>query len=245
MGKYVFQQGGDPSGSDVFNSYVDTIIASQHEDSNYVQPAQAAEEVDSDYIKQLRDYDDEQSKQTNEGYFNQKLQEFSSALDDKIAQLQDKQEEFDWFASSDGNDFLGSVYDTQTPANQGSVPYSKFAGEMQPQNNVLNKTVALNFRSSGESGTQNIGPYGVQIGNEVAGMLGYQPTYNSIYRTKANNDALIRAGKPAVKNSHHLKGNAIDIKPADWNKLSSTQKAQLKSKYDVIFHNNHYHVEPK
>jgi len=101
------------------------------------------------------------------------------------------------------------------------------------------------IRSSGEFGTRNIGNYGKQIYGQVAGFLGYSPVANSIYRSKAQNDALIAKGKPASKNSYHLTGNAVDFKPADWNKLSASQKAYMKKNYDVIYHDNHYHVEPK
>ena len=99
--------------------------------------------------------------------------------------------------------------------------------------------------SSGQFGSKNVGAYGKQIYGEVASLLGYKPVVNSIYRSEAQNNALIAAGAPAVKNSWHLTGNAIDLKPADWYKLSNEQQAYIYQKYDVVHHNNHFHIEPK
>jgi len=99
--------------------------------------------------------------------------------------------------------------------------------------------------SSGQFGAQNIGNYGRQIYSQLASDLGYAPTANSIYRSKEQNDALIAAGAPAAKNSWHLTGNAIDLKPADWHRLTDEQQSFYRSNYDVVYHNNHYHIEPK
>jgi len=46
-------------------------------------------------------------------------------------------------------------------------------------------------------------------------------------------------------NSYHLTGDAVDMKPEDWKNLSKEQQNQLKSQYNVVYHNNHYHIEPK
>jgi hypothetical protein len=113
--------------------------------------------------------------------------------------------------------------------------------------NIFSGSVDLStikFTSSGKSGISNVGPKGLEIGNTIAAMLGYTPEYNSIYRVSADQEALIKQGY-GVKDSFHLTGNAVDVKPADWNKLSLENQAYLKNKYDVIYHNNHYHIEPK
>lgn len=101
------------------------------------------------------------------------------------------------------------------------------------------------IRSSGQFGAQNIGQMGRQIYSQLATDLGYAPVANSIYRSKEQNDALIAAGAPAAKNSWHLTGNAIDLKPTDWHRLSDEQQSFYKANYDVVYHNNHYHIEPK
>lgn len=105
-------------------------------------------------------------------------------------------------------------------------------------------TSKAKFTSSGASGLQNIGYLGLEIGNTIATMLGYIPEYNSIYRSPQKQEDLIKSGY-GVKDSFHLTGNAIDVKPEDWKKLTSEQLTFLRNKYDIIYHNNHYHVEPK
>lgn len=120
-------------------------------------------------------------------------------------------------------------------------PYSP----VQSDDEQVSQPYNGDIRSSGTFGTQNIGNQGKQIYGEVANFLGYSPVANSIYRSKEYNDKLIAQGKPASKNSYHLSGNAVDFKPSDWNKLSAQQKAYMKKNYDVIYHDNHYHVEPK
>lgn len=99
--------------------------------------------------------------------------------------------------------------------------------------------------SSGQFGDQNVGEYGRQIYGQLAQDLGYAPTANSIFRSQQQNDALIASGAPAVKNSWHLTGNAIDLKPDDWHRLSNEQQLFYRKNYDVVYHNNHYHIEPK
>lgn len=99
--------------------------------------------------------------------------------------------------------------------------------------------------SSGQFGSKNIGIHGKQIYGQLASDLGYAPVANSIFRSKAQNDALIAAGKPAASNSWHLTGNAIDLKPTDWHKLSNEQQQYYRMNYDVVYHDNHYHIEPK
>lgn len=100
-------------------------------------------------------------------------------------------------------------------------------------------------KSSGMFGSDNIGEYGKQIYGNLASDLGYAPTVNSIFRSREQQDALIASGAPAVKNSWHLTGNAVDLKPEDWHKLSDEQQLFYRQNYDVIYHNNHYHIEPK
>jgi len=98
--------------------------------------------------------------------------------------------------------------------------------------------------SSGKWGNQNIGKHGQRIISDVTNALGYTPEFNSIYRDAAQQKKLVAQGIGA-KNSWHLTGNAVDMKPADWNKLTPEKKQYFRANYDVIYHNNHYHIEPK
>lgn len=98
--------------------------------------------------------------------------------------------------------------------------------------------------SSGKWGNQNIGKHGQRIISDVTNALGYTPEFNSIYRDAAQQKKLVAQGIGAT-NSWHLTGNAVDMKPADWNKLSPEKKQYFRANYDVTYHNNHYHIEPK
>mgnify|MGYP006326835807 FL=1 len=99
--------------------------------------------------------------------------------------------------------------------------------------------------SSGQFGNKNVGNYGKQIYGQLANDLGYKPVVNSIFRSKEQNEALRAKGLPAAKNSWHLTGNAIDLKPSDWHRLSDEKQKYYRTNYDVVYHNNHYHIEPK
>ncbi len=110
-------------------------------------------------------------------------------------------------------------------------------------NNLLEENKEI--LSSGEYGSRGVGEYGKIIYNDLTRSLGYAPVANSIYRSEQQQNALIASGAPAVKNSYHLTGNAVDIKPADWHRLTDEQQQHFRSNYDVVYHNNHYHIEPK
>ena len=132
-----------------------------------------------------------------------------------------------------GNPYLSQMNRVQLPVN-------KHVHSPRSQNPYTGEIL-----SSGKFGNKNVGEWGKQIYGQLASDLGYSPVVNSIYRSRAQQDALIAAGKPAAKNSWHLTGNAIDLKPQDWHRLSNEQQAYYRQNYDVIYHDNHYHIEPK
>lgn len=88
------------------------------------------------------------------------------------------------------------------------------------------------------------GQYGHQIISELRAALGYTPNFNSVGRTQEQQNRLIQQGF-GVKNSWHLTGDAVDMKPEDWNNLPKEKQAYFRGNYDVVNHNNHYHIEPK
>lgn len=101
------------------------------------------------------------------------------------------------------------------------------------------------FSLSNNSGNPyKAGRYGQEIIGELSNALGYTPQFNSVFRDPQKQQQLIKQGW-GVPNSWHLSGDAVDMKPADWNKLSKGQQDFFRKQYDVIYHNNHYHVEPK
>jgi hypothetical protein len=152
------------------------------------------------------------------------IQTQMSELEAMKKQLQDQQDEN-----------LAMSIATQSRRN----PYA-----FQPKN-ITGNPYTGDILSSGQFGDQNIGEYGREIYGNLATDLGYAPVANSIFRSKAQNNALIAAGKPAVSNSWHLSGNAVDLKPTDWHRLSDQQQLFYRSNYDVVYHDNHYHIEPK
>lgn len=120
-------------------------------------------------------------------------------------------------------------------------PYPKQESNPVPAGNPYTGEIL----STGQFGNQNVGDYGKQIYGDLVNSLGYTPKVNSIFRSKSQQNALISAGKPAVKNSWHLSGNAVDLKPTDWHNLSNEQQLYFRKNYDVVYHDNHYHIEPK
>lgn len=208
MAKYVFQQGGDPTGSDQFNSYVDNIIAGEQVSNDYVQPEQSVPDEDSDYIKQLRSYDEQQSNQPNEEYFNKKLEEFSSLLDEKLAQFQGQQQEYDWLASSDGNDYLEQLYNTQQSSNGGddSVPYNNYAS------NNLGANKMANYGANPyelPANTLNPDSYLRAIHGNEGGKTGVDP--KNVRGTATGRYAIINAGRKMLYNKYYKDRMSYDV----------------------------------
>lgn len=113
------------------------------------------------------------------------------------------------------------------------------------QQSALSVVNMPSFRENNLNNPNNgAGVLGKQIIEDITNGLGYTPQFNSIFRDQNKQAELVKRGI-GVKNSFHLTGDAVDMKPADWNKLSDENKYSLKSRYDVITHNNHTHIEPK
>jgi len=200
--------------------------------------------------KQLFDFlfDDDESEEVKQAVPTAPTTEeidIQSQMDELNAQRRQFQDEQDAF--------MAMQYGMTEMPQRGN-PYSSRRSQSQiPMNQIpINNQTPMNQNpytgeiiSSGQFGNQNVGNWGRQIYGQLASDLGYVPVVNSIYRSRAQQDALIAAGKPAAKNSWHLTGNAIDLKPQDWHKLSNEQQANYRKNYDVIYHDNHYHIEPK
>jgi hypothetical protein len=109
---------------------------------------------------------------------------------------------------------------------------------MQDFDNPYTQSANYDFRK------EKVGDFGKQIIGDISSGLGYTPQFNSVFRTPEKQQQLINQGF-GVPNSWHLTGDAVDMKPSDWAKLPSSYQQMLRGKYDVVYHNNHYHVEPK
>lgn len=126
MSKYIFETGGE-NDTDFFNNYVDNLLKSQ--DSQQVQQEDIPVDEESDYIKNLRAYDEENSKTTKEEEFNKKLEDLQSLLDTKLSEFQSKLSEYDWFQDDDGGiKELTDMYDTRNA----DVPYNPTIGNSTP-----------------------------------------------------------------------------------------------------------------
>lgn len=110
---------------------------------------------------------------------------------------------------------------------------------------IVNMETNKDFnRNNSDLSKSGIGRYGQEIMSELTSSLGYKPSANSIFRTPEKQEELIKQGF-GVKNSFHLTGDAVDLKPEDWNKIPDMVKSKMKGKYDIVSHNNHVHIEPK
>lgn len=198
MAKYTFQNGGQDDGSAFFNNYVDQLYAQQtDEQAQQTEYTDQSESDDSDYIQNLRSYDQEQqNQQLTPEYFNNKISELSSLFDSKLADIKGQQAEFDWFADTDGNDYLASNYDTKASYDRAAWPGQAMAMLQQARNaaspystpaKVLNADSYLKAIFGNEGGTTGVDPSNVK--GSASGRFaiikdGRKMLYNKYYKDK-------------------------------------------------------------
>lgn len=120
MSKYQFQDGGDTTGEDTFNSYIDQLIASQQQSQQQDQTDVAPVGEESDYIKGLRTYDSEDNEVISE--LTSRLDGMQAKLDEQLHMRGQQQQEMDWYGDDNSDDELTNMYDTRTlSANYGST----------------------------------------------------------------------------------------------------------------------------
>jgi hypothetical protein len=120
MPKYtVYQQGGD--NADFFNQYADQMIANQQQTANYDDYNPASAEEDDSYIQSLRDYDTEQEQKQSSDDLNSKFDRLLETVNQQLAALQSQKQEYDWFESDAGNDYLAGTYNTQQQSDAGEA----------------------------------------------------------------------------------------------------------------------------
>lgn len=116
MPKYIFQEGGETddlySSTSFFNNYLDALTANQQQvqDAIPVQEEKPVAEEESDYIKGLRAYDDEQAKSETD---NGLLDKIEQLLNQKLYETNTKRAEYDWFEDEDNQEQIAQVYNTQ------------------------------------------------------------------------------------------------------------------------------------
>lgn len=236
MRKYIFQTGGEESG--FFNQMADTFLGQEQarQQQSYQASQQMPQEEEDSFMKELSEYEDNVAPEEKDAEMLERFNAKIAALEDQLVyqseELQNQMVAYAAMSSDDGYDYYSRLYDT----NDDTVPFT-----IDAQMPTLGSPM---FKSSGQQGTQNIGRRGLEIGNTISNMLGYTPTFTSVYRTPEQQQQLVKQGV-GVNKSYHLTGDAVDMKPEDWNKLTKEQQGTIKSKYDVVYHNNHYHIEPK
>lgn len=152
MSKYIFQYGGDQqqySDQNFFNSLVDQSqqpdYSQQYEPDNSTQP-----EEDNDYIKNLRSYDEEQSRvDDSEAYFK-KLDDLEQRINSRFDQLEQFNQQQSWLSSDDGVEHLNDLYDSRTNSSpvisDAEARYEKFKSLAQPQG-IYHSSTSGNFQS--------------------------------------------------------------------------------------------------
>ena len=103
MSRYIFQDGGDATGEDTFNSYIDQLLASQKDNSS-PQSDNTPTQEESAYIKSLRDYDTENVDNQAMSELTSRLDSMQSILDQQLQGHSQQQQEIDWYGSDDSND---------------------------------------------------------------------------------------------------------------------------------------------
>ncbi len=113
MSKYIIlQNGGDATGAEMFNQYIDQLIASQqNDDIDYTNNISTPED-ENGFIKNLEGYDEEKTKQEEiekrNSEYNALNQHFNSLLD----KFDDLQQQMMFYGSQEGQDYFEQVYDT-------------------------------------------------------------------------------------------------------------------------------------
>lgn len=119
----IFDVGGD-NGAEQFNAYADAVIASNQDagvDYEQLANMNSSTEEESDYIKSLREYDEEQTSINKDNDFSQKFIDLEEKLDARLRELESSAFEMDPFGDEDEHiDYLNEVYNTANPY----VPYN-------------------------------------------------------------------------------------------------------------------------
>lgn len=141
-----FAEGGevDGSDSDFFNSLVDQMMMQQNSVPDEEDVQVQVEDEDSDYIKNLRSYDEDQSETNQYEELNTKISNLEAMLEDRISEMGMRSQEYDWFANEDGQEALMDTYNTQKGL---PVTYTQNTSNNSPQgrnNEGVNPTSILN-----------------------------------------------------------------------------------------------------
>lgn len=155
MAKYKFQYAGDATGAEQFNAYADALIGQQTRE--YLPESQVVtdsnSEVEDEFIKGLREYDQEQASVEKEKAFYSRLDRLEAILNERLDGLENSSNVLDWFASDEGEDYFNTLYNTQQasmPQGEGEMPQpNKFAGIFQVEGANLGQPTRLKSSAIG------------------------------------------------------------------------------------------------
>lgn len=143
------QQESPQESTSFFNDYLDSLLSSQ----NYSNEEQLSEdytsdsEEETDFIKNLRSYDEERMGDERLAYqtdLEERLNSLISELDDKLSFVKSKINDYSWYDDPDNQDYLLDMYDTRNT----NVPFSYSPSSYSPTG--LSATYKANI-AKGES----------------------------------------------------------------------------------------------
>lgn len=141
MSKYiVLQDGGDATGAEMFNQYIDQLIASQqNDDIDYTNNISTPED-ENEFIKNLEEYDEERTKQEETEKRNSEYNALNQHFNNLLDKFDDLQQQMMFYGSQEGQDYFEQVYDTNnttylpfgtiTPSNKPTVGYQNTGGSL-------------------------------------------------------------------------------------------------------------------
>lgn len=146
--KVKYQDGGEEqdqndNGASQFNGYVDQLIANQNSSQDFATPTEQQPE-ESDYIKNLRSYDED--NQNPNDFITKKFSDLEDLLNKRLSALENIAKEINPFDTKDEElDFVNEKYNTANT----SVPYTDFAGIFKNEGAQTGQTTNLHSSAMG------------------------------------------------------------------------------------------------
>lgn len=131
MAKYKFETGGQDENVGLYNQLINQLYFKTSESEEAPQEEQVKPEEDSDFIKGLKEYDDEEKGTDQE--IETRFKELEDKFNERLNSLYSAQQNIDYFSDSEGQDYLTQMYDTQNT----SVPYNSNSFSLNRNNRPL------------------------------------------------------------------------------------------------------------
>ena len=149
MSKYKFQDGGDASGADMFNAYVDQFLQQEQQQQQEQEYGEQAKPEEDPFIEGLLAYDEEASE-TDEQALYTELQNRIAGLEEQLNLKEQnsyqQQYEQDWFADDESHEYLTNMYST---ANKPTANTGSFSGIFKVEGAKTGQPTNLNSSAIG------------------------------------------------------------------------------------------------